>query len=224
MWPNAQISADLVTFMNKSFMENFIFCAVSKLFLFAKSLCPMSKRRTIHCVKSVHIRSFLVRITVKNIVISRDFLVWKFCGKAQFSQFWASRLKLCGNCAFPQNFQTRKSGEIMVFFAVYFPAFGLNMERYSYSVRMRENTDQKTKKCQCVKSVCVRSFSDPYFSAFGLNLVQMRENTDQKNSEYEHFLRSDIYVCTTEKNLLVLSFAYELFLYAFEKWKVGLGI
>ena len=121
MWPNAQISADLVTFMNKSFMENFIFCAVGKLFLFAKSLCPMSKRRTIHCVKSVHIRSFLVRITVKNIVISRDFLVWKFCGKAQFSQFWASRLKLCGNCAFPQNFQTRKSGEIMVFFAVYFP-------------------------------------------------------------------------------------------------------
>ena len=85
MWPNAQISADLVTFMNKSFMENFIFCAVGTLFLFAKSVCPMSKRRTIHCVKSVHIRSFLVRITVKNIVISRDFLVWKYCGKTQFS-------------------------------------------------------------------------------------------------------------------------------------------
>ena len=26
--------------------------------------------------------------------------------------------KLCGNCVFPQNFHTRKLGEIMVFFAV----------------------------------------------------------------------------------------------------------
>ena len=35
-------------------------------------------------------------------VISPGFLVFKFCGKAQF----------------PQNFHTRKSGEITVFFAV----------------------------------------------------------------------------------------------------------
>ena len=40
--------------------------------------------------------------TAKNTVISPDFLVWK----------------LCGNCTFPQNFHTRKSGEITVFFAV----------------------------------------------------------------------------------------------------------
>ena len=32
----------------------------------------------------------------------------------------AIRPKLCGNCAFPQNFHTRKSGEITVFFAVQF--------------------------------------------------------------------------------------------------------
>ena len=32
--------------------------------------------------------------------------------------FRANRLKLCGNCAFPQNFNTRKSGEITRFFAV----------------------------------------------------------------------------------------------------------
>ena len=51
-------------------------------------------------------------VTAKNTVISPDCLVWKFCGKAQ--------RKLCGNCAFPQNFHTRKSGEIMVFFAVCF--------------------------------------------------------------------------------------------------------
>ena len=35
----------------------------------------------------------------------------------------------------------------------------------------------------CVKSVRFRSYSGPYFSAFGLN-------TDQNNSEYGHILRS----------------------------------
>ena len=43
--------------------------------------------------------------TSKNTVISPNFLVWK----------------LCGSCAFPQNFHTRKLGEITVFFVVYFP-------------------------------------------------------------------------------------------------------
>ena len=42
------------------------------------------------------------RATVKNTVISPKFLVWK----------------LCGNCAFPQNFHTKKLGEITVIFAV----------------------------------------------------------------------------------------------------------
>ena len=49
----------------------------------------------------------------------------------------------------------------------------------------------------CVKSVHIRSFSGPHFSAFELNTeryypysIRMRENTDQKNSEYRHFLRS----------------------------------
>ena len=36
------------------------------------------------------------------------------------------------------------------------------------------------------KSVHIRSFSGPYFRAFGLNT----ENTDRKNSKYGHFLRS----------------------------------
>ena len=53
----------------------------------------------------------------------------------------------------------------------------------------------------CVKSVHIRSFSGPYFLAFGLNTeslhskapysVRIQENTDQKNSEYRHFLHSD---------------------------------
>ena len=49
--------------------------------------------------------------TAKNTVTSPDFMVWKFCGKA-------NRPKLCGKCAFPQNFHTRKSGEITVFLAM----------------------------------------------------------------------------------------------------------
>ena len=38
-------------------------------------------------------------ITAKNTVYSPNFLVWNFCG----------------NCAFPQNFHTRKLREITVF-------------------------------------------------------------------------------------------------------------
>ena len=53
----------------------------------------------------------------KNTVVSCNFLVWKFCGKAQFPHSFV-RPKLCRNCAFPQNFHTRKLGETAVFFAV----------------------------------------------------------------------------------------------------------
>ena len=51
----------------------------------------------------------------------------------------------------------------------------------------------------CVKSVCIRSFTGPYFPTLGLNTekygvppysVRIRENTDQKNSKYGHFSRT----------------------------------
>ena len=35
-------------------------------------------------------------------------------------EFWVKRPKLCGNCTFPQHFQTRKLGEILVFCLVSF--------------------------------------------------------------------------------------------------------
>ena len=38
--------------------------------------------------------------------------MWKFCGKANHP-------KLCGNCAFEQNFHTQKLGETTLFFVVY---------------------------------------------------------------------------------------------------------
>ena len=59
--------------------------------------------------------------TAKNTVISPD---------------RANRPKLCGNCAFPQNFYTSKSGEVTVFFAVsvkdcYFSRFHMPTETCS---------------------------------------------------------------------------------------------
>ena len=51
-----------------------------------------------------YINSKEITRTAKNTVISLDFL--------------AIRPKLCGNCAVPQNFHTKKSGEITVLFAV----------------------------------------------------------------------------------------------------------
>ena len=63
------------------------------------------------------------------------------------------------------------------------------------------NRQKHSEKLHCLKSVRIRSFSGPYFPAFGLNTerysvslpsVPMQENTDQKNSEHEHFLRSAI--------------------------------
>ena len=42
-------------------------------------------------------------------------ILWKRIVSAEFQVI---RTKLCGNCAFPQNFQTRKLGEINVFCAM----------------------------------------------------------------------------------------------------------
>ena len=59
------------------------------------------------------------------------FLVWKFCGKTQFPHF------LCGNCAFPQNFHTRKLGEITAFYAVLLAiciSFHSSLVKQNYSI------------------------------------------------------------------------------------------
>ena len=50
-------------------------------------------------------------IIASNTVISPNVLVWKFCGKA-------NRVKLFENCVFPENFDTRKLGEITVSYVV----------------------------------------------------------------------------------------------------------
>ena len=57
--------------------------------------------------------------TAKNTVISRNFLVWKFCGKAQLPHsFRRFARKYAETVSFPQNFHTKKLGQITVFYAV----------------------------------------------------------------------------------------------------------
>ena len=52
----------------------------------------------------------MVNITAKSTVISPDFLVWKFCGKARFPHSFGRFAR--------KNFHTKKSGGITIFFAV----------------------------------------------------------------------------------------------------------
>ena len=42
-------------------------------------------------------------------------ILWKCIAS---TEFWTNCTKICGNCAFPQNFHKRKLGEIMVIYAV----------------------------------------------------------------------------------------------------------
>ena len=55
---------------------------------------------------------------MKNTEISPNFLVWKFCGKTQFPHSFGRFVRNYSETAFPQNFHTRKLGEITVFFTV----------------------------------------------------------------------------------------------------------
>ena len=111
----------LVTALIVFALKLFLFFLFSPYFLFATikrwgdHAPPGSPRwrRPWKCISN----SFLP--TTKNAVISPDFLVWKFCGKAQLPH---SLGRIARNYAetvpFPQNFHIRKSGEIKVFFAV----------------------------------------------------------------------------------------------------------
>ena len=49
---------------------------------------------------------------------------WLISWYGNFAQFQANHSKLCGNCAFLQNFHIRKLGEITVIYVVY-SAFSL---------------------------------------------------------------------------------------------------
>ena len=55
--------------------------------------------------------------------------MWKFYGKAQFPHSFGDSPKLCGNCAFTQNFHNRKLGEITVFYEV--PVFDRENNHFS---------------------------------------------------------------------------------------------
>ena len=59
---------------------------------------------------------FLLDITALNTVISPNFLVWKILWKRTVSaEFPAIRPKLCGKCAFPQNFHKENKVNLRYF-------------------------------------------------------------------------------------------------------------
>ena len=70
----------------------------------------------------------------------------------------------------------------------------------NYVNKLKVRTNVNFHSSHCLKSVCFRSFTAPYFRAFGLNTEryfislciqsECGENTNQKNSEYRHILSS----------------------------------
>ena len=65
-----------------------------------------------------------------------------------------------------------------------------------------------------MKSVRIRSFSGPYFPAFGSvspYSVRIWENTDQENSKYGHFLRNETLGIILETSIAKTGIFYALF-------------
>ena len=84
------------------------------------------------------------------------------------------------------------------------------MDNFSENTQPLTIFAKKTYHRHCVKSVRIRSYSGPHFSrifthsdwirkdtpslsVFSLNSGKCEENADQNNSEYRHFLRSEIF-------------------------------
>ena len=76
-----------------------------------KSFCCIDSFRSYHSHDDW--RSFCRMYVIY--VISPNLLVWRSCGKARFPYSFGP---ICRDCTFPQNFHTRKLGEIIAFYAV----------------------------------------------------------------------------------------------------------
>ena len=74
--------------------------------------------------------------------ISHFYLI-SWCGNfVERHSFPAIRPTLCGNCVFPQNFHTRKSGETTIFFAVILHIFFLSF----FSMRSQNSLEPTLKQ------------------------------------------------------------------------------
>ena len=124
---NYKIVSKTVRIINKSLYPNFsvvsAFCNNLSTFLWGplyyyrflfslKVFIFLQKRRYCNYLKTVTIK--FMKITQFHLISCMEIL-WKGTVLALFR---ANRPKQCGNCPFPQNFYTRKSGKITVFFAV----------------------------------------------------------------------------------------------------------
>ena len=61
-------------------------------------------------------------------------------------EFRANRLKLCENCAFPQNVHTKKSGEITVFYVVKAGHSEISSAKLNWSVILSHKFENRTGK------------------------------------------------------------------------------
>ena len=88
-------------------------------------------------------------------------ILWKGTVSAKFQAI--IRPKLCGNCAFPHHFHTRKLGEITVFYAVFslYGALQVCSSRYIY-FQFKNYNDRQT---------------FPFFLFFGLGPLALHVNS-----------------------------------------------
>ena len=132
-----------------------------------------------------------LRYIKQNTKILPNFLVYKFCGNAVSVEFWPicespeTLRKLCASIKLTHqeirwNFGILRSDwlSMMILYWFFFSVLR------KYFVKLLVDDSSLIASIHCVKRVRIRSFSGPYFPAFG-------PNTDQKNSEYGHFSRSD---------------------------------
>ena len=76
-----------------------------------------NRRHVLPWLKKIYI-SQKNHSTALNTIISPNILLWRFCEKSQFlHSLCTNSPKLCGICTCPQNFYTRKLGNITVFYS-----------------------------------------------------------------------------------------------------------
>ena len=113
---------------------NFIVCQFFKYNEFVK-VCPLVlSQHCKYCIvfslnNEINLLTIEIKVTdetlvcrvftAKNNVILPNFLVWKFCGKAQFPQSFRRFAHNIVETTFQQNFHSRKFDDITVSYAVF---------------------------------------------------------------------------------------------------------
>ena len=113
MWPNPYETADLLTFSEENLNGKLHFlCCIGSLHCLLLTNASMNIKLTKHCEKcrlskcinqsketskeKFHVNMNLkIKSTALSAIISPNFLVWKFCGKARFPQNFRRISRIC---------------------------------------------------------------------------------------------------------------------------------